>query len=263
VTTSIDRWCQATNRVDAWEGLLAIKVLFRLAVLLGSVLAGTGLVHGEEAKGRNLIVELAGRTLSFPTPPGFCPFRDGNAFERDFTRSMHQAMKQLTIRIILLFGNCHDLGKLRKSGRHPISSYGNYVVALTPEGAVVVLPPGVDRVDFVRSQVAEYQNFDVAGVMTLASRAAAELGVKIDHARVGIIESSTDVAYLATYTAARADTGFAGPVAGITAITAIRGIPVFASFSRPLKGTSTYEALLADAKIAIGKVISANIGVAN
>jgi len=52
-------------------------------------------------------------------------------------------------------------------------------------------------------------------------------------------------------------------VAGITAITAIRGIPVFASFSRPLKGTSTYEALLAEAKIAIGKVISANIGVAN
>lgn len=132
--------------------------------------------------------------------------------------------------------------------------------------AVVVLPPGVDRARYARGQAANYQSFDGAAVMAFVSRATAELGVAIDPtppARMGMIESSNDAAYLATYTVATADTGFAGPVAGITAVTAISGMPVFITLSCRLTGTSTYDELLAEAMVAIGNFISASSGIAN
>ena len=118
---------------------------------------------------------------------------------------------------------------------------------------MVVLPPGVDRVDFVRSQVAEYQNFDVAGVMTLASRQ-----------QLSWVPRSTMPAWASSKALPTSLTLRHTPRQGRTP-----GLPDRWQVSRhhrdswhsgvrlvfpALKGTSTYEALLAEAKTRSAKL---------
>lgn len=198
---------------------------------------------------------LAGHTISFEPPEGYCLLNERGGRERDIIRAMRQ-MQQRDNRLLWMFAPCEQLADLRTGKEERLQRYG-HVLAVQPSGILRPLR-GASRFEFARKVARWTPLLDVASLSRhLQEPSAAHGGARFKLLHSGIIGVDAAAAYLAAVTEENVGKKRAR-TAGVTAITVVNELPVSIALHAPFSGMEAYQALRAELKPMLGSFISLN-----
>lgn len=229
----------------------SLRTLGAAGLVLAALAAGPARAQSIET------VQAENHTLRLPIPGGYCKFTRQSPLEIELIR-MQEVAQSGKNRVLLMFGDCRQLEKIRARSLARIANYGMYLSPLNG-GKMMTVPPNVTRASALREIAASLPALDMARVERDSGARAAGMGVNMEKPIIGLLETDANAVYAgmgATYTDQAS--GFKGRINGVIVMTVLQGAVVTQNLYEPAGPGAPFQGMLKAQKENARLLIEAN-----
>lgn len=226
-------------------------------IMAGMPLIAACLVPGLAAAQSIETVNVENRSLRLPVPAGYCKFTRESQLEIELVRMQDTAQAGKN-RVLLLFGDCAQLKKIRAGALARIANYGMYLSPLAG-GKMMAVPASLSRANALREIAASLPALDMAQIEKDSSARTSSMGVGMEKPVMGLLETDANAVYAgmgATYTDQAS--GFKGRVNGVIVMTVLQTTVVTQNLYEPAGTGAPFQRLLKAQKENARLLIEAN-----
>lgn len=223
-----------------------VRTIFMVSVAL----TGTACLFESNTVG----TRLAGRTIKFNPPAGYCVLDERRPQEREAIETLREIQKPMN-HLIWIFADCQELNDMREGRADRVFHYGE-VMAIQPEGTLK--PVRTSRFQFAFAVTSTLPRFDQATVTRELNRRTTRLGLSnYEVLHFGHVSTDPSGAYAGIVVAenwgrARSTT------AGVVAMTLVRSLPMSIALYGPYSDFRAYETLRTELRPIVGDFITLN-----
>ena len=200
--------------------------------------------------------EVEGRPILYVVPEGYC------ALDRDHARD-RQRIEQLAkgnegrSMVDVVFAQCGELERFRKSKDYRLRRHGYYAVTLT-QGKLMLLPADYSREKYLAEVKPYVAKTTGAAIDDAVKKATREGGTgKVSSIKTQIRGSDANAIYVGSDSVYESK-GTRTRVEGVTALTLIKGVPVSLHLLQDQGDSKQRERLLDQQKQAAARFVAAN-----
>lgn len=204
-------------------------------------------------------VSIYGTEVVLPIPPGNCRLNEAVPADKEMLDMMRRINKGRNL-VLAVFANCESLTAHRAKGA-PLSITGSYLASLTAAKKRVSMP----RSHFTKMMARILNNKKMQPKIQAAQDEAkkrvknADVGGSLDgNQNLGVLHQDDDGAYLGLVQTWRTEGGPPAKFATIVGMTLVRQKAISMNLAADYEGTKTLDALLAQQRENIRRLIAAN-----
>jgi hypothetical protein len=200
--------------------------------------------------------EFDGRPVQFVVPEGYCALNRDNAREREWLDRLAKSNQgQNTIAVV--FAQCGELEKFRKTKDYRVRRHGYYGITLT-QGKLVLLPSDYSREKYLAEVKPYVEKTTTAAVDEVVRKGRSDKDKgKASLLKMQLRGSDANAIFLATDSTYESK-GSRIRVEGITALTLVKGIPVALNLLQDQGDSMQRENLYSQQKQAAARFVAAN-----
>lgn len=194
-----------------------------------------------EAADSPVVKIIAGRSITFVLPRGFCPIGDGTPQERSWRQLLDRFNAGVNM-VVLSFADCQQLARFKNDQDNRIQDYGTYLVSLSPRANY---PANYPRAKFLATAPSQLQKIDPTSVEDKANKKFNDLAtdLTIDNFSLGMVDANENAVYIVTGALVNAGGQLTRKMA-VTAITLAKGVFISIHLYSDYRDQETFLQLL-------------------